>query len=390
MNTIENFNVNKDFFSQPKVIENFTILQEIGVFDHISFLEKEIKNYKNLFTSTLDIFTRTTVEEIMDATVWQISDHSLPSVMVFIWKPLQNRDEVTIKAYKNYKLVDLKLNIGSIANFEFFFKKYPRPVNYELFSFKIGENEAITAFDSVKPELVIPIMGPSGLYGMVLMGRKVLGLEYSIPELAFIQHLMSFVSLAIQNHLHYERTLRDVKTGLYNNGFFLTRLSEEIARTRRNGSDASIIMMDIDHFKDFNDEYGHIAGDKVLESLAITIKKTVRTEDIPSRFGGEEFSVLLPDTDKEKAFLTAERLRNIIAAVQVPWDTPLPQVTISLGIFTFSKNTNLSCDEAIKRADEALYLSKERGRNCSTAWGAGLLDKIEQKKITALPKLLPQ
>ena len=379
MSRSENFEERKDFLTEPKVIENYSLLHEVGAFDHINFLEEEIKNFKNLFKSTLDIFAHTTVEEIMDAAVRQISDHSLPSIIAFLWKPLQNRDEIIIKCYKNYKPVEMNLAIDSITGFEPFFQKYPKPVNYDLFSFEFGPNEALRAFDRVEPELVIPIIGPSGLYGMVLMGRKILGIEYSLPELAFIQHLMSFVSLAIQNHLHYERTLRDVKTGLYNNGFFLTRLNEEIARTKRNGSEASIIMMDIDRFKQFNDSYGHIAGDRVLESLAITIKQTVRTEDIPSRFGGEEFSILLPETDRDQAFLTAERLRSTIAEVKVPWEPVLPQVTISLGIFTFGGDTALCAEEVIKRADEALYLSKERGRNRSTAWGVGLLDKIERK-----------
>ena len=139
-------------------------------------------------------------------------------------------------------------------------------------------------------------------------------------------------------------------------------------------------MMDVDKFKKFNDTYGHLAGDRVLESLAITIKQAVRTEDVPSRFGGEEFTVLLPDTDKDHAFVAAERLRNMVASIEVPWEPPLPQITISLGIFTFGDSTNLPAEQIIERADEALYLSKELGRNRSTAWGSGLLDKIERKK----------
>jgi diguanylate cyclase (GGDEF)-like protein len=189
---------------------------------------------------------------------------------------------------------------------------------------------------------------------------------------------MSFVSLAIQNNLHYERTLRDLKTGLYNNGFFMTRLNEEIARTRRNGSKSSVIIIDIDFFKKVNDTYGHLAGDRVLETLAITIKQTIRTDDIPSRFGGEEFTVLMPDTDKHSAYIAAERLRNTVAKMKVAWDPPLLPVTISIGICTFEQDSNLSPDEVIQRADEALYRSKKRGRNRSSAWGAGLLDKVEQ------------
>ena len=372
----------KDFLSLKKIVENYDLLQEMGILNYIGSMEFEIASFKNLFKSSLDIFACTSVEEIMDSTVKQISDHSLPSVILFLWKSLHNREEVAIKSYKNYKPINLNLNLDKIDKFEPFFKKYPKPINYELFSFEFGENESLKAFEPVEPALVIPILGPSGdLYGMVLMGNKVIGEEYSIEELSFIQHLMSFVSLAIQNNLHYERTLRDVKTGLYNNGFFLTRLNEEISRAKRSGSKTSIVLMDIDRFKKVNDVYGHLAGDRVLESLAMTIKQTLRAHDIASRFGGEEFTLLLPNTDKGNAFAIAERLRNIVASMKVPWEPPLPQITISLGVFTFDKDTNLSEEEIIKRADEALYMSKERGRNRTSAWGVGLLDKIERKRL---------
>jgi diguanylate cyclase (GGDEF)-like protein len=93
---------------------------------------------------------------------------------------------------------------------------------------------------------------------------------------------------------------------------------------------------------------------------------------------------LLPDAGKDIAWLVAERLRTSIAEMKVPWDPPLPQVTISLGIFTFTSNEILNVAEIIKRADDAMYLSKERGRNRSTVWGSGLLFKIEHPE-TAMP-----
>ena len=374
----------ESFLGSPKIVENYTLLREIGVFNHIDILDREIRNYKSLFSGALDIFNRTTIDEIMDATVWQISDHFLPSLIVFIWKPLQNREDVVVKSYKNYKSVDLGLKVDTISCFEEFFRVYPRPVSYEIFVYEMGEleTETVMSFSKIEPELVIPILGPSGLYGMVLLGQKILKDEYTLAELQYVQNLMSFVSTAIQNHLHYERTLRDTKTGLYNNGFFISRLNEEIARTRRTHTKASILMMDVDKFKNFNDTYGHIAGDRVLESLAITIKQGVRLEDVPSRFGGEEFTVLLPDTDRNHAYLTAERLRKMVSVMKVPWEPPLPQVTISLGVCTFGKDPELSAQDIINRADEALYQSKELGRNRTTVWGAGLFDKIQRMKST--------
>ena len=371
------------FFTNPNILENYSLLQDIGVFKYIDSLDREIVLYKNLLAGALDIFNRTSINEIIDATVWQISDHFLPTSITFLLKPLQSREDITIKSYKNYKLVELNLQIDSINDFEPFFRKYPEPVNYKFFSFKMAQNKKIKSFDTIEPGLIIPILGSSGFYGMVLLGNKTLGNEYNRAELMYIQKLMSFVSKAIQNHLYYERTLRDVKTGLYNNSFLLNRLNEEIIRSRRLGSWTSIIIMDVDKFKDFNDKYGHLAGDRVLEGLAITIKQGVRAGDVPSRFGGEEFTVLLPDTDKDEAWLVAERLRCMVSNMKIEWEPPLPQVTISLGILTFNKEMDLTTDDVIHRADEALYLSKELGRNRSSAWNAGLLSKLQQIKSTA-------
>jgi len=372
--------MHKNFFANSKIVENYALLEEIGIFDYMELLEKEISNYKNLYAGALDIVNRATISEIMDATVWQMTDYFLPTLIVFLYKPLQNKEDITIKCYKNYKLIDMNLPVDNISAFETFFRKHPEPVSYKLLSSKVAQNETLKAFKEIEPELIIPILGPSGLYGLILLGRNILGADYTKRELAFIQNLMAFISKAIQNNLHYERTLRDTKTGLYNNGFFVTRLSEEITRTKRANSVTSIIIMDVDHFKVFNDTYGHLAGDRVLETLAITIKQGVRLGDVPSRFGGEEFTVLLPDTDKELAWVVAERLRIMVESMEVAWESPLPNVNVSLGIFTFDKSTNLDVDEVMKRADEALYYSKRTGRNRTTLWDTNLPKKITKIK----------
>jgi diguanylate cyclase (GGDEF)-like protein len=372
----------QDFLSNPNVVKNYSLLQEIGIFKYIDTLKRQVKNYKDLLSGVVDIFNRTTIDEILDATIWQISDHFLPSFITFLWKPLQNRQDITIKSYKNYKPVDLGVPIPSIEDFEPFFKQYPGPIAYDMFAYQLKDrikSSVIAPLDKLEPQLLIPIMGPSGLYGIVLVGRKMLEDDYTSEELLFLRQLMSFVSQAIQNHLHYEHSVRDVKTGLFNNGFFMTRLNEELARTVRSDEISSLLIMDVDKFKNFNDSYGHMAGDKVLESLAFTIKQAVRAEDVPSRFGGEEFTILLPNTPRETAWIVAERLRNSVASMKVPWEPPLPQVTISLGLVSFDKTTNAAADDIIHRADEALYQSKENGRNRTSVWGAGLLFRICSK-----------
>jgi len=363
-----------DLMANPLIKENSALLRKIGILDHIDSLNQEIRNYKSLLARGLDIFNRTSIDEIMDATVYQISDHFLPSFIAFLWKPIQTREDITIKAYKNYKPTNLNLHVDCITPFEAFFREYPKPISFDLLAFQLNNDEAVRPYLDIKTEIAVPILGPFGLYGIVLVGQKILDDGYSRDELFFLQQLMCFVSQAIKNHLHYEYSLHDVKTGLYNHGFFLTRLSEEVLRVKRNGYNSSILVMDVDHFKDFNDSYGHLAGDKVLEHLAREIKQSVRSDDIPSRFGGEEFTVLLPNTDKLTVWHIAERLRTSVAEMVVPWDVSLPQVTISIGIYTFDQNTSADVSGIIRRADEALYISKERGRNRCTMWNPGIID----------------
>ncbi|GHV81989.1 hypothetical protein AGMMS49991_05470 [Spirochaetia bacterium] len=395
----------QDFLSNPKILEHQTLLQNIGVLTYIDQLNREIRSYKSLLSGAAEIFHRTSIDEIMDAAVWQVSDQFLPSFIVFLWRPFQNREDVTIKSYQNYKPVNLTLAVDTIVPFEAFFEMHREPISYAILKDRLLEHqraerqlterqltgrqmanqseaeEIFRSLDALKPELVAPILGPPGLYGLILVGPKLLPGDYTPPELRFLQQLMSFVSQAIQNHLHYEHSLRDVKTGLFNHGFLTTRLQEEIARSKRTGCASSLIAIDVDAFKKVNDHCGHLAGDRVLESIARMIKQSVRTEDVPSRFGGEEFTILLPNTGGETAWQVAERLRLAIESMTVPWAQPLPQVTISLGIVSFDGNSNLSVDEVIHRADEALYQSKATGRNCTSIWQGGILFKVENTFI---------
>ncbi|MDR1972561.1 MAG: GGDEF domain-containing protein [Treponema sp.] len=361
-----------EFYSDPKILEHYALLQEIGVFRQINSLNKEIRNYRDLVSGGLDIINRTSLDAIMDAAVYRISDHFLPSFIAFLWKPIQNRDEITIKSYQNYRPTDLGIRLHSIAPFEAFFRKHPQPIAYPLLVSELEDSNVLQVLEKLNPEIIIPMVGGFGLYGIILMGHKMLGEDFASEEILFIEHLMAFVTQAIMNYLNYQHSLRDVKTGLYNHGFFLHRLDEEIARTRRGKYGSAMLVMDVDKFKNFNDAFGHLAGDKVLETLAITLKQTVRGEDVPSRFGGEEFTVLLPNTNGEGTWLAAERLRNAVAEMKVPWDPPLPQVTVSIGICCFDHREQLNTDGIILRADAALYMSKQQGRNRSTVWNPGM------------------
>jgi diguanylate cyclase (GGDEF)-like protein len=359
-------NTPEAFLSDPRIQEHHGLLQ------YLDRLKRELDTYKSLFAGALTLFHHTSIDAMLDAAVSHLATRTLLSFVVFLWKPFQNKNELCIRSYEGHTPANRVPPLESLTLFEVFFQQHPEPLSYAELLKQMGSNTATQALQEMEPELIIPIRGPYGFYGLILVGPKLRGERFQAEELTFIRDLLFFVSLALQNHLHYDHSLQDVKTGLYNYGFFMTRLEEEISRVRRNKYASSVMVIDVDFFKSFNDTYGHIAGDRVLEHIAFLIKGGVRLDDVPSRFGGEEFTVLLPDTHAESAWHVAERLRLAIAQLKVPWEIPLPRITISLGIFTFDNQTDIMASEILNRADKALYASKSRGRNCTTIWEPGL------------------
>ncbi len=160
-----------------------------------------------------------------------------------------------------------------------------------------------------------------------------------------------------------EMNMKDGLTGIYNRRFFQTRLSEEYERHTRYAGMLSLIMFDIDFFKNVNDNYGHQCGDSVLKSVAAKIGSIIRKTDYLARYGGEEFCCLLPQTDLAAARRLAERFRLHIEALMTPCQGHDINVTISLGVSGLHGED--SEEMLLKRADQALYDAKNSGRNCT-------------------------
>lgn len=160
-------------------------------------------------------------------------------------------------------------------------------------------------------------------------------------------------------------SITDGLTGLYNHRHFYERLKMEILRAARYNHDLSLIIIDVDFFKHYNDNHGHLAGDIVLKGIADCIKSGVREIDITARYGGEEFAVILPEVDKKGALAFAERIRNIVASHPFPNKETQPNgnLTISLGVAAFPEDTAVSDNALIQMADDAMYEAKELGRN---------------------------
>ena len=160
----------------------------------------------------------------------------------------------------------------------------------------------------------------------------------------------------------------DLLTGLYNRRFVEDYARKLFAIARRREQPVGVIMLDLDHFKSFNDVYGHEIGDRILRQFAKTVTKAMRETNLAARYGGEEFVVVLPDTSAKSCTLVAERIRRAVLTMVVPSNTekPLPQLTVSIGVAAFPEHGK-TLEEVIQASDKALYESKRGGRNRVTA-----------------------
>ncbi|MEY8263181.1 MAG: diguanylate cyclase [Bermanella sp.] len=181
---------------------------------------------------------------------------------------------------------------------------------------------------------------------------------YDVTDIAVNKLALNQLNVNLKN---LSRT--DQLTQLNNRGYWEDCLNHEFARSIRYDTVSSLLMFDIDHFKQVNDQYGHPAGDKVIRQVATTLKGMLRSTDIAGRYGGEEFGVILAGTHGQEALLLAERLRAEIAALKIQADGQEITFTISIGIGEISPKLSQPIDW-LKQSDTALYYCKENGRNC--------------------------
>lgn len=195
-----------------------------------------------------------------------------------------------------------------------------------------------------------------------------------MPRLEIAEAAAEQLSLALSNLRLREslrrQSIRDALTGLYNRRYLEEALSHELARCARRDLPLSVLMLDVDHFKQFNDGQGHAGGDLLLAAVGELLLTRLRAEDVACRYGGEEFTVILPETDGEEAMRVAEQIRGHIAALAVSdGQRALPRVTASIGVASFPADGELG-SALIQKADAALYVAKRQGRNRVERHGA--------------------
>ncbi len=226
----------------------------------------------------------------------------------------------------------------------------------------------------VQSIIVIPIHYTEGAMGILYLKTLRKGSQLSDQEIKTCRIIAGMASIALknshmfnivkeENSLLEKMAVTDGLTMLYNHRFFVRRLNEEFKRAKRYNTDISYLMIDIDDFKKVNDTYGHQKGDIVLQKIARVIKKSVRETDVVGRYGGEEFAVLLPHTNKEDAFNLAQRIRKAVRNFKPDFFGEEALITVSVGVATFPENGVETVDDFIRRADDRLYQAKHKGKD---------------------------
>lgn len=190
-----------------------------------------------------------------------------------------------------------------------------------------------------------------------------------VKSLIRIKHLNSELQLKIRQleeaHIKLKKlAITDGLTGVFNYRFFKEQLTKEIIRSARHKSAVSIVMIDIDYFKNYNDKHGHPAGDSVLKVIAGLLKSNIRNLDTAARYGGEEFALILIETNKNSAGIVAKKIKDLVEAHKFKYEETQPngKITVSMGVATFPQDGD-SFDALVDLADKRLYHAKAKGRN---------------------------
>lgn len=235
----------------------------------------------------------------------------------------------------------------------------------------VGRRAELLAKADVKSFLILPIKH----YGVLVVDRLD-DKKFENYEITLLKHFVYDVvapslELAIDNEQNMEAAIKDPLTGIYNHGYFKMEFARQCSNALRGKYNLSLVMIDVDYFKNYNDLHGHPAGDKVLIGVANILKNNVRVGDFVARYGGEEFAVVLAGCNIKSALKKAEYLRRAVAVYKFEKEDLQPNgdLTISLGVAGLKKNTK-DWKELVENADKALYHSKSTGKNRVSAYGS--------------------
>jgi len=254
-----------------------------------------------------------------------------------------------------------------------------RPLGEGFTSWMVEERRALMVTDLVADRDALPcapvVLDPavrSLLAAPLIVSGEAIGVlsvqsprpgAYTVDHLSLLTTIAQQAAVALENARNFQLATVDQLTHLYLRDFFQRKLTEEMTRARRYASSFAVLVLDLDRFKEINDRLGHLAGDRFLQRVGEVVRQTMRAADIPCRWGGEEFCVLLPETDRDGARSIAERLRARIAELAMSSGGGLVRTTVSIGVACHPGDDAGEAGTLLERADRALYAAKQAGRD---------------------------
>lgn len=327
-----------------KILQNFSYLLKISrAMTHISDLKDLLK------------YIMTQALEIIEAEKGSIMlyDHETDQLSISIIEGLADKSYQERINNKQVKCKSFKLGEGVAGQV----LQTAEPIILNNIQ---GDELFIEADSSFTRSIAcLPIVVYKDVIGVINVTNKRDETHFSEVDLVMLKAITDQAAVAINKAQLLEMAVTDFLTGLYIRRYFLVRLQDELYRAERHNKVFSIIMADIDEFKNVNDMYGHSAGDRVLKEVGKFMQKNIRHEDIVARYGGEEFMIFLPETDKKAAYIFAERLRKKFSQIKLDY---FPNPSISMGIATFPEDGK-DVESLINNADTAMYSAKGNGRN---------------------------
>jgi len=356
------------------LLDKFNKMEQAGALDDLAALRRENRELDKIINDAIILVNHSTLNELFTYLMSRILDHFIPEFLAFMIQPPRGRSMLQY-CYRNLKKDDVIVPAHYYDVLKQYFTSNPAAVLFVDLETALGKDMFGEDFRCFGPELIFPMTGIGGLYGIAILSRKFIGDSYTELEKLYIDRMMRFLSVSIQNGLHHESSITDAKTGLFTHDYFVKRLEEELAHAQRHGTRSGMLILDVDHFKIFNDSYGHIAGDEALIALAGVLKATTRHEDCVARFGGEEFCLLIADCTLDRLFDVAERIRQAVMALRICYGEMELGITISLGGRMIEGSPGLSAHALLSEADKALYKAKSKGRNCTELHLPGFLGR---------------
>ncbi|MBP5695354.1 MAG: sensor domain-containing diguanylate cyclase [Treponema sp.] len=335
--------------------------------------EKEIYDLKQMIEISRSLCTTLELSKLIESTLFiTMAQMHVLGAGIFI---LNSVDSFAYSLGNNYNGFDVDMSKEYSIPMASTLVEYIVENREQVFTPKelekhIAGSKELKLLQSLNITLLVPLVLKNRVNGLLVLGERFAsgaedGAVYDEYDKQQISIIASLAAVAINNASLLELSSTDMMTHLKLKYYFFNVLTDKLDAAITHDIHLSVLMFDIDFFKKFNDTYGHACGDYVLQQVASLIKGSIRSEDLASRYGGEEFTVLLSDTNKKDAVFIADRIRKNIEAYDFEYENKHMKVTVSGGVAVFSSETNpvKSAKALVDQADQALYVSKRNGRN---------------------------